>query len=181
MSQYQSFFIGAVDSSNQCSELNQFLRSHVVIRTVENIISSGMNCGIQILVEYKDMGVSNQADKKNARVDWRASLANDELRGIFDKLKAVRLNLSNEKKLKAAYLIAKDEHLAAIVNNPKITEEEIKELPNSANIMLKDFAHILFEEYQKILGEKGGSDGLNHRMETDNHQNEINEAGEITF
>ena len=55
MSQYQSFFISASGNSSQCDEINHFLRSHVVIRTVENIINSGSNCGIQILVEYKDV------------------------------------------------------------------------------------------------------------------------------
>ena len=60
MSQYQSFFISAGGNSTQCEELNHFLRSHVVIRTVENIISSGNNCGIQILIEYKDIEISNQ-------------------------------------------------------------------------------------------------------------------------
>ena len=55
MSQYQSFFISASGNLSQCDEINHFLRSHVVIRTVENIINSGSNCGIQILVEYKDI------------------------------------------------------------------------------------------------------------------------------
>ena len=83
MSQYQSFFINAFGDSSQCEELNHFLRSHVVIRTVENQISTGTQCGIQILVEYKDVGVSNQQDKKNAKIDWRASLKNDEQRQIL--------------------------------------------------------------------------------------------------
>lgn len=151
MSQYQSFFISAGGNSTQCEELNHFLRSHVVIRTVENIISSGNNCGIQILIEYKDIEISNQKDKKNARIDWRATLANDQQREVFDKLRKVRLELANNRKLKAAYLVCKDEHLAAIVLKPEITEDEIKNLPNSGNIMLKDFAHALYEEYQKIL------------------------------
>ena len=86
MSQYQSFFISASGNSSQCDEINHFLRSHVVIRTVENIINSGSNCGIQILVEYKDV---QQPGEKNGRqkIDWRASLATDEQRELFDKLK----------------------------------------------------------------------------------------------
>ena len=86
MSQYQSFFISASGNSSQCDEINHFLRSHVVIRTVENIINSGSNCGIQILVEYKDV---QQAGEKTGRqkIDWRASLATDEQRELFDKLK----------------------------------------------------------------------------------------------
>ena len=86
MSQYQSFFISASGNSSQCDEINHFLRSHVVIRTVENIINSGSNCGIQILVEYKDI---QQAGEKTGRqkIDWRASLATDEQRELFDKLK----------------------------------------------------------------------------------------------
>ena len=55
-------------------------------------------------------------------------------------------NLSNTE-------VCKDEHLAAIIQNPQITKEEIKKLPNSANIMLKEFAHSLYEEYQKVLKE----------------------------
>lgn len=153
MSQYQSFFISAGGNSSQCEELNHFLRSYVVIRTVENIISTGNNCGIQILVEYKNIEISNQKDKKNARIDWRASLASDEQRAVFDKLKKIRLDLSNSNKLKAAYIVCKDEHLAAIVMKPEITEEEIKNLPNSGNIRIKEFAHVLFEEYQKIKSE----------------------------
>lgn len=181
MSQYQSFFISAGGNSSQCEELNHFLRSHVVIRTVENIISGGNNCGIQILVEYKDIGISNQQDKKNARIDWRANLATDGQRAVFDKMKEVRLNLAKSKNLKAAYLVCKDEHLAAIIQNPQITEEEIKKLPNSANIMLKEFAHSLYEEYQKVLKETEiqiQKDALpNQKPETDRK----NETGEIPF
>ena len=192
MSQYQSFFISAGGNSAQCDELNHFLRSHVVIRTVENIISSGNNCGIQILVEYKDVGVSNQQDKKNAKIDWRASLATEEQRAIFDRLKEIRLEISKTNKLTAAYVVCKDEHLVAIITKPDITAEEIAELPNSKNIMLKKFAHQLYEEYQKILKEMqgkniaendGGFDRLNHR-ETANNQLENenkNEAGNIPF
>ena len=47
--------------------------------------------------------------------------------------------------------VCKDEYLAAIIQNPQITEDEIKNLPNSANIMLKEFANSLYEEYQKVL------------------------------
>ena len=81
MSRYQSFFLSASGNSSQCDEINHFLRSHVVIRTVENIINSGSNCGIQILVEYKDV---QQPGEKNGRqkIDWRASLATDEQRKV---------------------------------------------------------------------------------------------------
>ena len=50
-----SVFLSASGNSSQCDEINHFLRSRVVIRTVENIINSCSNCGIQILVEYKDV------------------------------------------------------------------------------------------------------------------------------
>ena len=95
MSQYQSFFISASGNSSQCDEINHFLRSHVVIRTVENIINSGSNCGIQILVEYKDV---QQPGEKNGRqkIDWRASLATDEQREFFDKLKDFAEELFSE-------------------------------------------------------------------------------------
>ena len=53
MSQYQSFFISASGNSSQCDEINHFLRSHVVIHTVENIINSGWNCGIQFLLSIR--------------------------------------------------------------------------------------------------------------------------------
>ena len=67
MSQYQSFFINAFGDSSQCEELNHFLRSHVIIRTVENAISTGTQCGIQILVEYKDInnGTEKQLKQKS--------------------------------------------------------------------------------------------------------------------
>src|SRR5574344_1236000 len=95
MSQYQSFFISASGNSSQCDEINHFLRSHVVIRTVENIINSGSNCGIQILVEYKDV---QQPGEKNGhqKIDWRASLATDEQRELFDRLKDFAEELLSE-------------------------------------------------------------------------------------
>ena len=125
MSQYQSFFISASGNSSQCDEINHFLRSHVLIRTVENIINSGSNCGIQILVEYKDV---QQPGEKNGRqkIDWRASLATDEQRELFDKL--------------------------------------------------KDFAEVLFSEYQKILNEKKSPEAQNA---TDKESQ--NEADSIPF
>ena len=137
--------------SSQCDELNSFMKSHVIIRTVENLVSSGQNCGIQILVEYK--GDGETGGKQNKRVDWRASLANDEQKEVFDKLKEFRAKLAKEKKLVGAYMVCKDEHLAVIVQKSKITVEEIKNLPHANNIMLKDFAEDLFNEYQKILKE----------------------------
>lgn len=172
MSQYQSFFINAFGDSSQCQELNQFLRSHVVIRTVENQISSGTQCGIQILVEYKDINNGTEKQLKQ-KIDYRSSLKTEEEKIIFDKLKAVRLELAKSKNLKAAYLVCKDEHLAAIVQNPNITEEEIKNLPNANNILLKDFAYGLFTGYQKILEEKN--------QKAESSLNNQNEESEIPF
>lgn len=172
MSQYQSFFINAFGDSSQCQELNQFLRSHVVIRTVENQISSGTQCGIQILVEYKDINSGTEKQLKQ-KIDYRSSLKTEEEKIIFDKLKAVRLELAKSKNLKAAYLVCKDEHLAAIVQNPNITEEEIKNLPNANNILLKDFAYGLFTGYQKILEEKN--------QKAESSLNNQNEESQIPF
>lgn len=47
--------------------------------------------------------------------------------------------------------LATDEHLAAIVQNPAITKEEIKNLPHSSNILLEEFAPVIHCEFQKIL------------------------------
>ena len=172
MSQYQSFFINAFGDSSQCQELNQFLRSHVIIRTVENQISSGTQCGIQILVEYKDINNGTEKQLKQ-KIDYRASLKTEEEKIIFDKLKAVRLELAKNKNLKAAYLVCKDEHLAVMVQNPNITEEEIKNLPNANNILLKDFAYGLFTGYQKILEEKN--------QKAESSLNNQNEESQIPF
>lgn len=172
MSQYQSFFINAFGDSSQCQELNQFLRSHVVIRTVENQISSGTQCGIQILVEYKDINNGTEKQLKQ-KIDYRSSLKTEEEKIIFDKLKAVRLELAKSKNLKAAYLVCKDEHLAVMVQNPNITEEEIKNLPNANNILLKDFAYGLFTSYQKILEEKN--------QKAESSLNNQNEESQIPF
>ena len=172
MSQYQSFFINAFGDSSQCEELNHFLRSHVIIRTVENAISTGTQCGIQILVEYKDINNGTEKQLKQ-KIDYRSSLKTEEEKIIFDKLKAVRLELAKSKNLKAAYLVCKDEHLAAIVQNPNITEEEIKNLPNANNILLKDFAYGLFTGYQKILEEKN--------QKAESSLNNQNEESEIPF
>lgn len=151
MSQFQSFFISANGDSSQCNDLNAFMKSHVIVRTVENLVSSGANCGIQILVEYKDIGESG--GKQSKRVDYRASLATEEQRAVFDKLKEFRAKLAKVKKLVGAYMVCKDEHLAAMVKKPGITAEEIKALPHANNIMLKDYACELFTVYQKILAE----------------------------
>jgi len=166
MSQFQSFFIAANGDFSQCDELNAFMKSHVIVRTVENLVSSGQNCGIQILVEYKGEGES--VGKQNKRVDWRSTLKTDEEKSVFDRLKEFRAKLAKEKKLIGAYMVCKDEHLALIVQKPKITAEEIKNLPHANNIMLKDFAENLFNEYQKILA-------------SNNKLNKQNEAGEIPF
>ena len=85
------------------------------------------------------------------KIDWRASLATDEQRELFDKLKEFRAKFSKEKHLVGAYMVCKDEHLASIVQNPDITLEEIKSLPHLNSIMLKDFAEELFSEYQKTV------------------------------
>ena len=69
--------------------------------------------------------------------------------------------------------LATDEHLAAIVQNPAITIEEIKNLPHSTNILLKEFAPVIYSEFQKILSDAKTS--LNQE------NGEKNEAGEIPF
>ena len=47
-----------------------------------------------------------------------------------------------------------------MVQNPNITEEEIKKLPNANNILLKDFAYALYTGYQKILEENQNQEKL---------------------
>ena len=110
------------------------------------------------------------------KIDWRASLATDKQRELFDKLKEFRAKFSKEKHLVGAYMVCKDEHLASIVQNPDITLEEIKSLPHSNNIMLKDFAEELLSEYQKILNEKKSPEAQNA---TDKESQ--NEADSIPF
>ena len=146
------------------------MRSHVVIRTVENAISIGTQCGIQILVEYKEQNNGTEKQLKQ-KIDYRSSLKTEEEKLIFDKLKAVRLELAKSKNLKAAYLVCKDEHLAAIVQNPNITEEEIKNLPNAKNILLKDFAYGLYTGYKEILEEK--NQNAESSSETKDEKSEI--------
>lgn len=147
MTQFQSFFISATGDASQCDELNAFLKSHVVVRTVENFISTSSCCGIQMLVEFRPEGMPS---KTSRRVDWRAQLKSDGERVLFDRLKEFRASLAKEKKLAGAYMVCKDEHLAAIVQNPAITADEIKALPHAGGIMLSDFADMLLAELHKI-------------------------------
>lgn len=163
MSLYKSFFIAANGDSSQCDDLNDFLKSHVVVRTVENLVSSGQNCGIQILIEYKN---GEAPEKQNKRIDWRSTLKTEAQKELFDKMKVFRAALAKEKKLIGAYMVCKDEHLAAIVQKPDITLEEIRDLPHSNNIMLKDFAEPIFNEFNKLL-EQSKAD--------------VHETGEIPF
>ena len=116
--------------------------------------------------------MASLAESRASGWDWRASLADDEQKAVFDKLKEFRSKLAKEKKLVGAYMVCKDEHLAAIVQKPKITLEEIKTLPHANNIMLKDFAEDLFYAYQKILNEKN---------DVDSQKAAKDEAGEIPF
>ena len=151
MSSFRSFFISAADGADVCEELNAFVKRVQVVRLIENCIATGQCQGIQVLVEYKEQGESSSGGSKSKRVDWRASLKTDREKAIFDKLKAFRANLAKEKKLAGAYMICKDEHLAAIVQNEKITLKQIQELPHANNIMLKDYAQVLYDEFQKLL------------------------------
>ena len=115
-------------------------------------------------MKYKDINKGTEKQLKQ-KIEYRSSLKTEEEKIIFDKLKAVRLELAKNKNLKAAYLVCKDEHLAAIVQNPNITEEEIKNLPNANNILLKDFAYGLYKGYQKILEENQNQEKLSENKD----------------
>lgn len=65
-----------------------------------------------------------------------------------------------------------------MINKPGITEEEIKKLPNSGNIMLKEFAHSLYDEYQKILTESNPSP---LSALADKTKEESSETGSVPF
>lgn len=148
---FQSFFINAFGDSTQCEELNLFLKSHIIVRTVENSICTGPNCGIQILVEYKENGILG--GKSGKRIDYRATLKTEKDKEYFDKLKSFRASLAKEKKLIGAFMICKDEHLAAIVQRKNITVDEIQNLPNSSGIQIKEYASLIYEKWQNILNE----------------------------
>lgn len=144
-----SFFIPASNDTSICDDLNQFFKSHIIIRLTENCINTGARPGIQLLIEYKEDRTINAKNKE--RIDYRETLASEKEKQIFDKLKDFRTELYKREKMPAAYMVCKDEHLAAIVKNPVITMEEIAQLPNAGNIRLKQFAKVIFEKYQEIL------------------------------
>jgi HRDC domain. len=123
------------------------------------VISTGINCGIQILVEYKEVPGGNLRDRKSAKIDWR-ELRTEEQKVLFDKLKEFRQTLAKEQNLKANYLVCKDEHIAAIINKPDITEDEIRNLPNSGTILIKQFSRPLLNEYQRLLKERSSDSSL---------------------
>ena len=52
MSWYQ-FFLSASGNLSQCDEINHFLRSHVVIRTVENIINRARTAEFRFLLSIR--------------------------------------------------------------------------------------------------------------------------------
>lgn len=155
-SRFASFFIPAASDGIQCEKVNQFLKANVIIRITENCISSGMSPGIQLLVEYREDHTINAKNKE--RIDYRESLSSDKEKNVFDKLKEFRAELYKKEKLPAAYIICKDEHIAAMVKNPSITLEQISQLPNAGNIRLKQYAKDLFEKYQEILSESANEE-----------------------
>ena len=139
-SQFAFFFMRAGEAS--CDDLNQFMKSHKIIRVTDNFVSDGANSGYHFLVEYaQNEGAENS---KKARVDYRAMLKTDSEKELFDKLKELRSAICKKEKLVGAYIVCKDEHLYAMVQNPKMTQEEIAALPHSGNIKIADLAPTFF-------------------------------------
>lgn len=147
MSQFKSFFIRAVSDEQICDDLNYFLRSHKIIRLKEGFVT-GENPGFHILVEYAEN--AEVQNKQSKRVDYRAMLNTESEKTMFDALKKFRSELCKKDKLVGAYMICKDEHLFAMVQNPHMTSGEIAALPHSANIKIEQYSDALAQELLKF-------------------------------
>lgn len=127
---YKTFMASVQDDGAATDALNQFLRSHRILRVTPSLIDAGRDSFWSFLVEYHEPRSAPNApmsSKSKARVDYRDVLSAEDF-SVFARLRDWRRDVSQRESI-PAYTVFDNEQLATIVTSKANTRAAIAAIP----------------------------------------------------
>jgi len=151
--QYVSFYVSPFGEKSVTDELNSFLRSHRIVNVEKKLIDGERGTGWVFMVEYGiDGGSGKNASNSAPRVDYREVLNVREY-AVFDKLRALRKDLSEKAGIPVYAVFTNDQLAAMIKKNPK-TPKDLLSISGIGESRVKQYGEVFLNFFKLEQGEE---------------------------
>jgi len=144
--QFRIFTIPVVDDGSATEEMNSFLRSHKVLETEQQLISTKNGSQWHFCVKYlANAQPDNKSNRVASKIDYREIL-DEKTFSVFSFLREIRKKIAEEEGM-PIYAIFTNEELASIAALEEVSLETIKTVKGIGEKKMERFGKRLAEYY----------------------------------
>ena len=146
--QYKIFSIPVTDDGSAIEEMNRFLRSHKVLETEQQLISTKNGAQWHFCIKYLANAQPDNKSQGSSKIDYKEVL-DEKAFAVFSILREIRKKIA-EKEGMPVYAIFTNEELAGIAVLEEILPETIKSVKGIGDKKAERFGKRLVEEYKQM-------------------------------
>ena len=151
--QFKIFTIPVTDDGTAIEEMNRFLRSHKVLESEQQLVSTKSGAHWHFCIKYlanaqPDKPQPDNKPQNTSKIDYREVL-DEKTFAIFSILREIRKKIAEEDGM-PVYAVFTNEELASIAALDDILPETIKKIKGIGNKKTERFGKRLVEQYNQM-------------------------------
>ena len=150
--QFKIFTIPAADDGSAIEEMNRFLRSHKVLESEQQLISTKTGSQWHFCFKYLANAQPDEKPQNTSKIDYKEVL-DEKTFAVFSILREIRKKIAEEDGL-PVYAVFTNEELAGIAALETIQTETVKTVKGVGEKKNERFGRRLVENYQKLSSDE---------------------------
>jgi len=147
--QFKIFTIPVTDDGTAIEEMNRFLRSHKVLESDQQLVSTKSGAQWHFCIKYLANAQPDNKPQNVSKIDYKEAL-DEKTFAIFSVLREIRKKIAEEEGM-PVYAVFTNEELAGIAALDEITPQTIKSVKGIGEKKAERFGIRLIEGYHKSI------------------------------
>jgi len=147
--QFKIFTIPAADDGTAIEEMNRFLRSHKVLESEQQLVSTKNGTQWHFCIKYLANAQPDHRPQNSAKIDYKEAL-DEKTFAVFSALREVRKKIAEEEGM-PVYAVFTNEELAGIAALDEILPQTIKSVKGIGEKKTERFGKRLIEGYNQSI------------------------------
>ena len=145
--QFKVFTIPVTDDGTAIEDMNRFLRSHKVLETEQQLVSTKNGVQWHFCIKYLANAQPDNKSQNSSKIDYKEVL-DDKTFAVFSILREIRKKIAEEEGM-PVYAVFTNEELAGIAALDEISPQTIKSVKGIGEKKTERFGKRLIEGYNQ--------------------------------
>ena len=146
--QFKIFTIPVTDDGSALEEMNRFLRSHKVLETEQQLVSTKNGSQWHFCIKYLANAQPDNKPQNSSKIDYKEVL-DEKTFAVFSVLRDIRKKIAEEDGM-PVYAVFTNEELASIAVLDEILPETIKTVKGIGEKKTERFGKRLVEQFNQL-------------------------------